>query len=92
MWFWEIVVSDNDIRLGFQWLFHLGKAEGFPGELPAMISQSQVGTFNERSIDGIAYFWRLYRLVNELWITEDDFAFDLNNFAIFSDFVDGGIL
>ena len=78
--------------LGFQWFFFFFKAKGFPGQLAAMISQGQVGPFNERGIDGIAYLRRPYGLVNGFLTTEDDFTFDLNDFAMFSGFVDGGIL
>ena len=59
-----------------------------------MISQGQVGSFNERSIDGIAYFRCFYGLglVNKFRVTEDNIALDIYNFAIFSRFMNGGIL
>lgn len=57
-----------------------------------MISQGQVGSFNERSIDGIAYFRCFYGLINKFRVTEDNIALDIYNFAIFSRFMNGGIL
>ena len=57
-----------------------------------MISQGQVGFFNERSVDAVAYFRCFYYLINQFRGTEDNIKLDLYHCAMFSRFMYGGVL
>ena len=57
-----------------------------------MISQGQVRSFNERSINGIAYIRCLYYLINKFRVTEDNSTLALYHCAIFSRFMNGCVI